>query len=59
MYNPASVRIRIERARSRLHQLQTRHGGFGHPEVLRQSVVLDELLNTYDNVYRIKKRPPA
>lgn len=59
MYSPASIRIRIERARSKLHQLQTQYGGFGHPDVLRQSVVLDELLNTYTNNYRMEKRPPA
>ncbi|AIQ61351.1 Spo0E family sporulation regulatory protein-aspartic acid phosphatase [Paenibacillus sp. LMG 31459] len=59
MYSPASVRIRIERARSKLHQLQVQYGGLCHPEVLRQSVVLDELLNSYDNTYRMKKRPPA
>lgn len=59
MYSPASVRIRIERARSKLHKLQVQYGGFGHPKVIRQSVVLDELLNSYYNTYRMKKRPPA
>lgn len=61
MYSPASVRIRIERARNKLHKLQIQYGGFNHPEVLRQSVVLDELLNTYDHSYRdrMNKRPTA
>lgn len=59
MHSPAIVRIRIEQARSKLHTLHIQYGGFNHPEVLRQSVVLDELLNAYDNAYRMSKRPPA
>ncbi|ETT56527.1 MULTISPECIES: aspartyl-phosphate phosphatase Spo0E family protein [unclassified Paenibacillus] len=59
MHSPAIVRIRIEQARSKLHKLHIQYGGLNHPEVLRQSVVLDELLNTYDNAYRTNKRPPA
>ncbi|MEK3718045.1 aspartyl-phosphate phosphatase Spo0E family protein [Paenibacillus sp. FSL R7-0333] len=59
MHSPAIVRIRIEQARSKLHKLHIQYGGFNHPEVLRQSVVLDELLNAYDNAYRMNKRPPA
>ncbi|WP_340026224.1 aspartyl-phosphate phosphatase Spo0E family protein [Paenibacillus sp. FSL K6-1096] len=59
MSSPASVRIRIEQARSMLHKLHIQYGGLNHPEVLRQSVVLDELLNAYDSAYRMKKRPPA
>lgn len=42
MHSPAIVRIRIEQARSKLHTLHIQYGGFNHPEVLRQSVVLDE-----------------
>lgn len=59
MSSPANVRIRIEQARSKLHKLHMQYGGLAHPEVLRQSVVLDELLNVYDQAYRMKKRPPA
>ncbi|MEK4519725.1 aspartyl-phosphate phosphatase Spo0E family protein [Paenibacillus sp. FSL H8-0122] len=59
MHSPAIVRIRIEQARSKLYTLHIQYGGFNHPEVLRQSVVLDELLNAYDNAYRMNKRPPA
>ncbi|WP_341346124.1 aspartyl-phosphate phosphatase Spo0E family protein [Paenibacillus sp. FSL H3-0469] len=59
MHSPAIVRIRIEQARSMLHKLHIQYGGFNHPEVLRQSVVLDELLNAYDNAYRMNKRPTA
>ncbi|MEK4003973.1 aspartyl-phosphate phosphatase Spo0E family protein [Paenibacillus sp. FSL H3-0333] len=59
MHSPAIVRIRIEQARSKLHKLHIQYGGFNHPQVLRQSVVLDELLNAYDNAYRMNKRPPA
>ncbi|MEK3790794.1 aspartyl-phosphate phosphatase Spo0E family protein [Paenibacillus sp. FSL R7-0204] len=59
MHSPAIVRIRIEQARIKLHKLHIQYGSLNHPEVLRQSIVLDELLNTYDNAYRMNKRPPA
>lgn len=59
MHSPAIVRIRIERARSKLYKLHSQYGGFDHPVVLRQSIVLDELLNAYDNAYRMMTRPPA
>ncbi|MNO26022.1 Spo0E like sporulation regulatory protein [compost metagenome] len=59
MNNAVFIRIRIERARRKLHQMQMHYGGFSHPEVLRQSVELDKLLNNYSNIHMKQRRPPA
>lgn len=47
MSNTVFIRIRIERARRKLYQMHMQYGGFSHPAVLRQSVELDKLLNSY------------
>ncbi|GGF66338.1 hypothetical protein GCM10010912_09190 [Paenibacillus albidus] len=52
MDSPVPTRIRIERARYKLHQMQMQYGSFNHPKVLRQSVALDELLNQYNLSYQ-------
>ena len=41
------LHYRIERARTKLHELSEEHGGFMHPKVLIQSMILDELINKY------------
>ncbi|ETT69719.1 hypothetical protein C173_17476 [Paenibacillus sp. FSL R7-277] len=42
------VQVRIERARNRLHILAEKHHDLQHPAVLKQSMVLDELINQYN-----------
>ncbi|WP_405113088.1 aspartyl-phosphate phosphatase Spo0E family protein [Paenibacillus sp. FSL K6-1217] len=42
------VEVRIEQARNRLHILAEKHQDFQHPAVLKQSMVLDELINQYN-----------
>ncbi|WP_339314345.1 aspartyl-phosphate phosphatase Spo0E family protein [Paenibacillus sp. FSL M7-0896] len=42
------VQVRIERARNQLHILAEKHHDLQHPAVLKQSVVLDELINQYN-----------
>lgn len=42
------VHARIERARKRLHMLAEKHHNLQHPAVLKQSMVLDELINQYN-----------
>ncbi|WP_379157030.1 aspartyl-phosphate phosphatase Spo0E family protein [Paenibacillus sp. sgz5001063] len=59
MDNAVFTRIRIERARCKLHQVQMQYGGFSHPEVLRQSVELDKLLNKYSSIHMKQSRSPA
>lgn len=44
----------IEEARQQLHRLQSEYGSLLHPEVIRQSVVLDGLINQYNRV-KMKK----
>lgn len=42
------VQVRIERARNQLHILAEKHHDLQHPAVLKQSMVLDELINQYN-----------
>lgn len=42
------VQVRIERARNRLHFLAEKHHDLQHPAVLKQSMVLDDLINQYN-----------
>lgn len=42
------VQVRIERARNQLHILAEKHHDLQHPAVLKQSRVLDELINQYN-----------
>ncbi|MBY0206776.1 aspartyl-phosphate phosphatase Spo0E family protein [Paenibacillus cucumis (ex Kampfer et al. 2016)] len=48
------LKLRIEEARERLHQIKTEYGELLHPQVIHQSMVLDELINMYNQVKRIK-----
>ncbi|GAB6928506.1 hypothetical protein JCM10914A_24890 [Paenibacillus sp. JCM 10914] len=45
----------IEQERHKLHRMKQRYCDFNHPKVLRQSVVLDELLNQYSSSIRATK----
>lgn len=42
------VQARIECARNQLHMLAEKHHDLQHPAVLKQSMVLDELINQYN-----------
>ncbi|SEU23759.1 aspartyl-phosphate phosphatase Spo0E family protein [Paenibacillus sp. NFR01] len=46
--NTGVTLLRVERARQKLYQAQKRYGFFTHPKVVKQSVILDELLNEYN-----------
>ncbi|WP_025716349.1 aspartyl-phosphate phosphatase Spo0E family protein [Paenibacillus sp. 1-18] len=48
----------VETARQKLHDLQNKYG-FGHPSVLKQSMVLDELINQYQYTYYRRKKKPT
>lgn len=48
------LKLRIEEAREKLHQLKTEYGELLHPQVIHQSMVLDELINMYNQVKWIK-----
>ncbi|WP_084146665.1 aspartyl-phosphate phosphatase Spo0E family protein [Paenibacillus wynnii] len=41
--------LRVERARQKLYKTQQRYGLLTHPEVIKQSIVLDGLLNQYSS----------
>ncbi|QQZ64543.1 aspartyl-phosphate phosphatase Spo0E family protein (plasmid) [Paenibacillus sonchi] len=51
------MQLQIERARKRLHALTEKHRNFLHPAVIKQSMVLDELINQYNRIgeQQIKK----
>lgn len=51
------IQLRIERARNRLHALTTKHENFQHPAVIKQSMVLDELINQYNSIGEQMKKP--
>ncbi|CAI6080160.1 hypothetical protein PAECIP112173_02799 [Paenibacillus sp. JJ-100] len=48
------LRTQIEDARQQLHQVQLQYGSLLHPEVIRHSVALDDLLNQYNRT-QVKK----
>lgn len=51
MNGPLATRILIEKERLKLHQMQTEYDDLSHPKVLRQSVLLDELINMYNRTF--------
>ncbi|WP_337035804.1 aspartyl-phosphate phosphatase Spo0E family protein [Paenibacillus illinoisensis] len=51
------IQLRIERARNRLHHLTEKHGNFQHPAVIKQSMLLDELINQYNRTGEQIKKP--
>ncbi|WP_339305313.1 aspartyl-phosphate phosphatase Spo0E family protein [Paenibacillus sp. FSL R5-0519] len=48
------LKLKIEAARQKLYQLKVDYGNLLHPHVIQQSMVLDDLINQYNQV-RIKK----
>ncbi|MGG1652101.1 aspartyl-phosphate phosphatase Spo0E family protein [Paenibacillus sp. NRS-1780] len=48
----------VEVARQQLYDLQNKHG-FGHASVLKQSMVLGELINQYQYTYYRRKKNPT
>ncbi|WP_434748851.1 aspartyl-phosphate phosphatase Spo0E family protein [Paenibacillus amylolyticus] len=50
------IQLRIERARRRLHELAKEYNGFLHPEVIRQSVILDKLINQFNEEDETKNK---
>ncbi|CAM3095477.1 aspartyl-phosphate phosphatase Spo0E family protein [Paenibacillus taichungensis] len=54
VHNPETIQECIEKARQRLYQIANAHKELWHPEVIRQSMVLDELINQYNNAIRGK-----
>jgi hypothetical protein len=48
MTNPEIIQKRIEGARTKLYLMERQHGGLMHPNVIRQSMRLDELINQYN-----------
>ncbi|MHA7584732.1 aspartyl-phosphate phosphatase Spo0E family protein [Paenibacillus vandeheii] len=51
------MQLRIERARNRLYVLTEKYGDFQHPAVIKQSMVLDELINQYNRAGEQIKKP--
>ncbi|CAI6084269.1 hypothetical protein PAECIP112173_04231 [Paenibacillus sp. JJ-100] len=45
----------IEKARQKLYQIADHHPELWHPEVIHQSMVLDELINEYNRL--VNKNP--
>ncbi|WP_433747915.1 aspartyl-phosphate phosphatase Spo0E family protein [Paenibacillus amylolyticus] len=48
------LKLQIEAARQRLYQLKVDYGDLLYPHVIQQSMVLDDLINQYNQV-KIKK----
>ncbi|PQZ99870.1 MULTISPECIES: aspartyl-phosphate phosphatase Spo0E family protein [Paenibacillus] len=55
VHNPETIQECIEHARQRLYQIADQYAELWHPEVIRQSMVLDELINEYNNAIRSRK----
>ncbi|WP_068497877.1 aspartyl-phosphate phosphatase Spo0E family protein [Paenibacillus kribbensis] len=53
MGSEKTLQQRLEKNRQRLYDLQAKYG-LGHTNVLRQSMVLDELINQYNRIYYAK-----
>ncbi|MEK4363241.1 aspartyl-phosphate phosphatase Spo0E family protein [Paenibacillus sp. FSL M8-0212] len=51
------LKNKIEKARHNLYVLvEHNKGGLGHPDVIRQSMALDELINEYNRISRNHSR---
>ncbi|MCP1187313.1 aspartyl-phosphate phosphatase Spo0E family protein [Paenibacillus sp. 1781tsa1] len=51
------LKNKIEKARRNLYVLvEHNKGGLGHPDVIRQSMALDELINEYNRISRNHSR---
>jgi hypothetical protein len=53
--NETSLKQKIEISRQRLYELEQQHG-FGHSSILKQSMVLDELINQYNHIYYVQAK---
>lgn len=49
------LRQQLEKARQKLYILQAKHG-FNHASVLKQSVIMDNLINQYNHLFYIKEK---
>ncbi|MGE6668544.1 aspartyl-phosphate phosphatase Spo0E family protein [Paenibacillus xylanexedens] len=49
------IQLRIERARNLLYALAEKHRGVQHPAVIKQSMILDDLINQYNKEGAQKK----
>jgi hypothetical protein len=58
MKKQESLRQRLEKARQKLYDLQTKYG-LGHARVLKQSMVLDELINQYNRTFYARVKKPT
>ena len=56
METKEGIKFSIEQERHKLHKMK-RYRDFNHPKVLRQSIVLDELINQY-NRFLLKENKP-
>lgn len=56
MDTDTTLHQQLESARQRLHDLYKQYG-FGHPCVLEQSMLLDELINQYNRMFQTKRLP--
>ncbi|MNJ64780.1 Spo0E like sporulation regulatory protein [compost metagenome] len=52
------LKSKIEQARQQLYDIEIECGSLLHPEVIQQSVVLDELINQYNRERVGMKRTP-
>ncbi|AET58050.1 hypothetical protein HPL003_06435 [Paenibacillus terrae HPL-003] len=57
MGSEKALQQRLEKNRQRLYDLQAKYG-LDHMYVLRQSMVLDELINQYNRMYYTKLKKP-
>jgi len=49
------IQLRIEHARNLLYTLAEKHRGVQHPAVIKQSMILDDLINQYNKEGTQKK----
>ncbi|MFK4302027.1 hypothetical protein ABH892_002131 [Paenibacillus sp. RC254] len=57
MESEETLQQRLENNRQRLYDLQAKYG-LSHIDVLRQSMVLDELINQYNRIYYAQLKKP-
>ncbi|ASA26193.1 hypothetical protein B9T62_05295 [Paenibacillus donghaensis] len=43
------IQIRIEQERQEMYLLVGKYGDLAHPKVIKQSILLDDLINQYNN----------
>ncbi|WP_342416567.1 aspartyl-phosphate phosphatase Spo0E family protein [Paenibacillus sp. FSL R10-2782] len=51
------LRQRLEEDRQKLYDLQAKYG-FAHASVLKQSMILDELINQYNRHFYVREKNP-